>query len=435
MGIGGSGMSGVADMAQELGYSVSGCDLEISTPYLKKLLKKNIVILEGHSPSHVEDVDILAVTPATFFQNKDSTEILAAKKVMTWQKFLGEYLHVGKEVVCVAGTHGKSTTSAMLSLVLEAAGEDPLVMVGATIPEWGSNARVGKGSLFVTEADEFYDNFLNYSPDTIILNNIEFDHPDFFKDEAQLFTSFTTFIERLKGSKTLIANQDDPGVLKLLSSINPVMKVIGYSLNQVDNVKLLEDKTTFTFRDIPFELQVAGEHNISNALGVITFALERKLSVEQLQKALFEFKGIGRRMEFIGKKKGISVYDDYAHHPTAIAATLKAIKQKHPESRILAIVEPHTFSRTKALLPLYKDVFVDADDVVIAPIFKSRDTDDFGLTGMSIVEEVNQKNIRYIDNFDKIIDWVLVNTQENDVIIVMGAGKSYTLSRSIINSL
>src|SRR3989304_2759387 len=186
IGIGGSGMSGVALIAKAQRYGVSGCDINIDTPYIKKIKDLQVPIFKGQDQKHLNGIDILAVTPAIFFQNADNPELKEGKKrkiVMTWQEFLGKYLQKGKKVVCIAGTHGKSTTTAMAALLFEKAGLDPRVMIGATVNEWGANYRVGKSDVFITEADEFFDNFLNYHPDVIILNNIEFDHPDYFKDE------------------------------------------------------------------------------------------------------------------------------------------------------------------------------------------------------------------------------------------------------------
>lgn len=437
LGIGGSGMSGVALLAQNMGFVVSGCDQEVETAYIDKLKKTNIKISPGHSVEHIKDIDLLAVTPAVFYQNSDVLEVSEAKlsnKLVTWQKFLGEYLQKDKRNICVAGTHGKSTTSAMLALVLENAGLDPLAVIGATVKTWDANSRFGKGEYFVTEADEFYDNFLNYTPDTIILNNIEFDHPDYFENEEQLDESFLQFVNKLAGSQTLIYNQDDHGIKKLLPKLNSQVKKIGYSLSDVKNLKMLDDKTTFEYHDEQFELKIPGKHNVANALGVIIFAQINQIPMGKVRSTLQSFDGVGRRLELLGEKNGVLIYDDYAHHPTAIAATLQALKQKYNDKKIIAIVEPHTFSRTKALLSLYKNALDSADEVLIAPIFKSRDKQDFGVSEQSIVDVVGPKAKAFV-SFDEIVEWVRSNVHSNEVVIVMGAGKSYKLANEILNSL
>ncbi len=441
MGIGGSGMSGVAMIAKSQGYEVSGCDLNIGTPYIDKLKESGIKIYKGQSEDHLEKVDIIAVTPAVFFQNEKHPEILLAKqedKLMTWQEFLGKYLQKDKEVICIAGTHGKSTTTAMASILFEKAGLDPNVMIGANVKEWGANYRTGKENIFITEADEFFDNFLNYSSDVVVLNNIEFDHPDYFKDENQIYGSFEKFIMGLKGKKILICNMDDFGVKKLLSKMDKnILSGINLYPYSTKNkkIKLTKDFTEFEVDGKKFRLKVPGGYNVSNALGVIALGKIYKISMDKIKKALENFEGIGRRMELIGEDKNVKVYDDYAHHPTAIKKTLGALRQKYPEEKIWAIIEPHTFSRTKALLPLYKNVFDDADEVIIAPIFRSRDTEDFGITGNDIAKVSGHKNIHYLDSFDEIITFVKKRIEPNGVVIVMGAGESYKLARSVLNSL
>lgn len=441
IGIAGSGMSGVAAIAAKKGYLVSGCDLDPDTPYAKELKNLKIKIYTGQSASHLKDIDLLAVTPAVFFQDKADEEIKIGKKkkiILTWQEFLGKYLQKNSEVICIAGTHGKSTTTAMASLLFAKANLDPNVIIGATIPEWHANYRVGKSKLFITEADEFFDNFLNYSPEVIIMNNIEFDHPDYFKDEKHMFLSFKKFILKLKGKKILIYNKDSQGIKKLFSLLGKKslsqINLYGYSLKD-KNIILSKDKTTFKVDGITYTLKVPGSYNVSNALGVITLANLYKVSPKITQKALLNFNSIGRRMELIGEKKGIKVYDDYAHHPTAIKVTLEALRQKYPQNKIWAIIEPHTFSRTKALLPYYKNAFNTADEIIIAPIYQSRDTQNFGISGESIVKVAGHPNIKFINDFEEIAALVGERAVKDDIVMVMGAGVSYKLSRMILEKL
>ncbi|KKR40789.1 MAG: UDP-N-acetylmuramate-L-alanine ligase, partial [Candidatus Woesebacteria bacterium GW2011_GWB1_40_12] len=327
MGIGGSGMSGVAMLAEKMGYEISGCDLEGETAYAGGIFK-------GHNTDHIKDVDLLVVSPAVYYQNKDNPELLLGEKrkiVITWQEFLGKYLTEGKKVICIAGTHGKSTTTAMAGSLLVDAGLDPLVLVGARVPVWNGNARFGKGEYFVIEADEFNNNFLNYHPDIAVINNIEFDHPDFFKSEKEVRESFDKFINNLKGERVLITQKDSPAR--------------------------------------HFELKIFGEHNQKNANMV--YLLGKKLGIpeETIVKSIENFAGIERRMELVGDCAGIKVYDDYAHHPTAIKTTLEGVRVNYPKAKILAIIEPHGYKRTKALLSEYNGVFDSADKVVVGPIF------------------------------------------------------------------
>lgn len=459
MGIGGSGMSAVAILASYQGYQISGCDLQGDTPYLKKLKKFKVPLFIGHDPKHLKGVDILAITPAALFQNKKHPEIVVAKKsnkLMTWQKFLGKYLHKGKKVVCLAGTHGKSTTTAMASLLFDNAGKDPSVMIGATIKKWNSNCRFGKSEIFITEADEFFDNFLNYQPNHIVLNNIELDHPDYFESEEHVLQSFKKFVQQLTGPKTLIVNQDSPGIKKLFRILGKPflnsIKVIGYSMRDKPLVTtpvslggkiISRDPGSTVFRavskelklDREFKLRVPGAYNVANALGVIVLAKLFEIKTEETRKSLSSYSGIGRRLELIGTKNGIKVYDDYAHHPTAVSVTIEALRQQFPDQRIWVIVEPHSYSRTKVLLGKYKRAFDHADLVIIGPIFKARDTKTFGVSGQSIVDTAEHGKAKYIGDLDKITRSVKRSAKPGDVIVVMGAGMSYKWARTILEKL
>lgn len=388
IGIGGSGISGVAYLAEKFGYSVSGCDLEEDTAYSKNILK-------GHSPSHLRNVDIVVASPALFFKEDETPEIAEAKsqnKLITWQEFLGKVLLKDKKQICIAGTHGKSTTTAMVGKLLIDAGMDPVVMVGAVVPEWGRNSRYGNGEYAVIEADEFNNNFLNYSPDIAVVNNIEFDHPDFFKSEEEVKESFSKFTSNLKGSKILITEKDSPGK--------------------------------------KFNLKILGEHNQKNANMVFKLGQILGIPEDKIIRSIESFNGIGRRMELISDGD-IKIYDDYAHHPTAIGATLKALRQKYPENKIWAIDEPHGFSRTKALLSQYKNIFNDADKVLIGPIYKARDKEDFGMSPQKIAEVSEHRNIKAFDSFPELLKVLLSEIKAGDIVLVMGAGKSYLWAREI----
>lgn len=389
MGIGGSGMSGVAFLAEKSGYVVTGCDIEESTAYAKNIYK-------GHDKSHLKDIDLLVVSPAIKYQNSDNPEYLEGVKrgiVMTWEEFVGKYLVEGKKLICIAGTHGKSTTTAMVGKLLIDAGFDPTVVVGAFVPEWGSNSRFGKGEYAVVEADEFNNNFLYYHPDFAIINNIEFDHPDFFKSEKEVRESFDKFVKNLKPGGVLITSKDS------------------------------EEKH--------FNLKVMGEYNQKNANMV--YALGRKLGIsdEEIVKSLESFAGIGRRMELIADRNGIKIYDDYAHHPTAIKATLDGLRERYPKAKILVIDEPHGYKRTKSLLAEYKGVFDSADKVIVGPIFQARDEVDKSITPQKVAGTSNHKNISAFDSFEKLIENCKLEIDNYDIVVVMGAGKSYLWAKEI----
>ncbi len=382
-------MSAVALLASKMGYEVTGCDLEEQTAYANNFFK-------GHDPNHLKGIDFLIVSPAVYYQNKENPELVEAEKrkiVMTWQEFLGKYLAEGKKVICIAGTHGKSTTTAMVGKLLTDAGLDPSVVVGAKIPEWKANARFGKGEYFVIEADEFNNNFLNYHPDIIVLNNIEFDHPDFFKNEEEVREAFKKFVNNLKGEKILITEKDNLGK--------------------------------------KFNLKIFGEHNQKNANLVYVLGKKMGIAEETIVKSLESFSGIGRRMELIADRSGIKIFDDYAHHPTAIKTTIEGVRKEFPESRIWVIDEPHGFARTHILLPKYAGVFDAADKIIVGPIFKARDSETFGLTPEDVARAADNKNAIGIDSFEKIKKMLSEEVKQGDVILVMGAGKSYLWAREI----
>ena len=419
MGIGGSGMSAVAQIATFLGYQVTGCDLQTDTPYIDKVKKSGITVFSGHDSSHLQDCDLLAVTPAVFYQSNNHPEVETARQkniLLKWQELLGTYLHQGKKVICIAGTHGKSTTTALVGHLLENASLDPIVEIGATDNAWHNNVRLGHGKYFVSEADEFHDNFSSYHPDVIILNNIEMDHPEYFQIEQKLLQSFQNFINHLKPGGHLIYNTDSPLIHKLVLPKN----TIPYSLSEFP-------------KDL--KLSIPGNHNKSNALGIIKLAHALNISQPVLSQTLSSFTGVGRRIELLGEKNGIKVYDDYANHPTAFAASIASVKELNPHSKIIAVIEPHTFSRLRAVLSDLPTSVAQAKYVIVSKIFPSRETDPGDFTSADIVSAMHHPHARYIPEFSNIIQTVKSETKLGNVVLVMGSGDSYKLSRQILESL
>ncbi len=431
LGVGGSGISGVAHLAEKMGYRVSGCDLEENTAYGSNIFK-------GHDPKHVEDADLVVTTPAVFFQNgsgqnNDNQEVLLARKkgiLITWQEFVGKYLARGRKTICIAGTHGKSTTTAMVGQLLINAGLDPMVVIGANVPAWGGNYRYGKGKYLVIEADEFYDNFLYYNPEIIILNNIEFDHPDYFKNMNEVYSSFEKFVGKLTRQKVLIINEDSDGVMKLLNLMGKekleAINLFTYALSKTEHTK-----ASFTIGGTEYKVGVPGKHNLSNSLGVVTISAILKIDRKILQRTLENFAGISRRLELITDRGGIKVYDDYAHHPTAIKASLEALRERYPDQRIIAVDEPHGYMRTKALLENYNGVLDAADKVYIGPIFKARDKVDPLVTPQLVAEKSKHKDAVGLNSFSHILENIGMLLIHGDIVLVMGAGKSYLWAREI----
>ena len=457
MGIGGSALAGVAILAQKAGFKVSGCDLSPHTYYTDFLTKEKIKPMLGHDEKHLKGVDILAVSPAIFNVNPDHPEVVEARKrgiLMTWQKLMGQYLQKDKYVIAIAGTHGKSTTTALTGLVLEEAGFDPIVEVGAIVPEWGKTIRIGNSRYFVCEADEFNYNFLNYSPSIAIINNIEMDHPEFFKDFEEFRNSFNKFIRRLRGPKILIVNEDSEGVQKLLKEMSVWLtdnkvKVIGYFLKrrfkfpftdeyQGQIVKMTPGfsrfRVTGKFTSEEFILKIPGSHNIANALGIWACAVELGIKSDKVKKAFKKFAGLERRFSLTGEANGIKVFDDYAVHPTAIKATLQAAKQKYPNRKIWIVFEPHQFSRLSIFLDSFSTSLKLAHRVIVTKIYAGRERDVGKTKPEDLVEKIGTKAC-YLPDFKEVARKIVSECKNGDIVIVSGAGKSYTLSQTILEEI
>ena len=417
MGIGGSGMSAIAQIAHSQGFKISGCDLSLDTPYIGKVRKTGIKLYSGHSPDHLKNADVLAVTPAVFYQNDNHPETTLGKEkgILTkWQDFMGTYLHKGKYLICVAGTHGKSTTTALVGLLLEKAGLDPTVEVGATLKDWHNNVRIGKSEYFVCEADEFHDNFSTYRPDIILLTLVEYDHPEYFGTVDNMLSCYQRFINRLKPGGVVIFNADSPLTRKL---------------------KFPKNSIPYHLSDFPESLPLSqpGNHNRSNALAIIKLAEFLKISDTDLYFVLKHFQGLERRLDFLGEKNGVKVYDDYANHPSSFLATLSAIKEINPRSPVWVIIEPHTFTRLRVMLEQLPNAVKDADHIIVSKIFASREKDPGDFTGADIISAMHHKSAVYIPEFCDIVSYLKSRIQPGDVVLVMGSGNSYKLSRQILS--
>jgi UDP-N-acetylmuramate--alanine ligase len=426
MGIGGSGMSAVAQIADSQGYKVTGCDLNLDSPYILKVKKLKLTIYEGHSPDHLKGVDLLCVTPAVFYQSSDSPELALAKSkqiVMTWQNFMGTYLHQNKYLICIAGTHGKSTTTALAGLLLEKAGLDPTVEVGATVKNWHNNVRIGKSRYFISEADEFYNNFSTYRPDVTILTLLEYDHPEYFGSYEKMVACYLAFIRRTKPRGTLIYNADSRGCRELILKIK--------------NLKLKISLIPYSLSDFPAGLNLSqpGNHNKLNALAILNLAKVLNISRSDLNHVFRHFSGLERRLELLGEKNGIKVYDDYANHPSSFAATISALRELYPKRKLTAVIEPHTFSRLRAMQDKLPRAVKDADKILVSRIFASREKDPGDFSGRDIVNAMHHPHAGYIPEFTDIISYLVSHKSSLDIILVMGSGNSYKLAREILKSL
>lgn len=397
LGIGGSGASAAAALAQAQGYTVTGCDLYPENEFTTVF--KSDQMFTGHDPKHLENIDILTATPAIFSLDPHNPELIEAKKrhipILTWQQFLGKFLTKGKFVIAVAGTHGKSTTTAMIAKILEDAGLDPTVELGAIVPWWKTNYHVGKGSYFVVEADEFNDNFLHFKPDITVVTNIEMDHPEYFKDFEAVKKSFAKF----KSQSKKVFDKPD---LKL----------------------------------IKFKLQIPGKFNVTNTSLAFQVGLALGIDPEIIRQSLASYPGVGRRFEYIGNYSGAKVYSDFGHHPTEIKVTAQAAREKFPKNRILLIFQPHMFSRTKALFDGFVSVFrnVPVDKTFIMDIYPSRETDTGLVTSKQLVEAINKPNVTYIGSASETLERLKPEIKKGDIVFFMSAGDTDMLAKKLVGS-
>lgn len=419
MGIGGSGASAAASLAQAYGFEVSGCDKNPHTEFTTKL--SDVILKIGHSPDHLEGVDILAITPAITSLDPNNPELIQAKKkgieILTWQEFMGKYLMKDKFVIAIAGTHGKSTTTAMIAVMLEEAGLDPIVELGAIVPKWGSNFRAGKGKYFVVEADEYNDNFLHYNQDIAVVTNIEMDHPEYFKSFREYEDSFYKFLLKTKG--TILANITDPAIAHILKDLmkeSPVT-AIDYSKHELN-----------------FPLKVPGNYNRLNAQAAFQVGLTLGIDPQVIRTSLSNFAGIGRRFEYVGQFKGAEVYSDFGHHPTEIKVTMQTAREKFPNQKLWFVYEPHMFSRTKFLFDDFVKVFksLPVDEALIMDIYPSREVDTGLINSKQLVDSIAKENVRYASG--ELLKEVLnKEVGEGDVIFFMGAGDIDKLARKLVS--
>jgi len=450
IGIAGSGAAGAAVLLQRAGARVDGCDIDAPSPYTPALDAAGIPFAAGHDAAHLAGVDRVAITPA-LRAVPEHAELAAATErgipVATWQQLLGELMdapgHIG---LAVTGTHGKSTTTALLGHLLVSAGLDPTVEVGAFIGAWGASVRPGRGAPFVVEADEFGDNFLSYHPAAAIVTNIEMDHPDFFADEAAVMASFERFARGMGrhpalNGKLLLAVAGDAGVDELVSRLRHWDgRVFRYGPGGdlwASDVAFEPEGTRFTLFDHPFEMTLAGEHNVLNATGALVLARALGADLGLLAAGLRTFAGAGRRMELIADTAAVTIYDDYAHHPTEVRAALAGARQKvGRDRRLWAVFEPHMYSRTALLMDAFATSFTDADEVVIADIFASRDTPEAmaATSAEALADAIERRSaIPAIATGDvqSTTEYVADHVAPGDAVLVMGAGKSYRIARGL----
>jgi len=422
MGIGGAGISGVARMAAAKGFKISGCDLEEGRA-TRELTKEGVDIKIGHSASHLKGVDLLVNSPATFYREENLVEYNPAKKkkmALTWEEYMVKHLQKGKFVIAVSGTHGKGTTSAMLATILERAGMDPTCEIGANLLDWGKkNYRLGGSEYFLCEADEFRDKFLFYSPSLIVMTSIEMDHPEYFPNFEAVIESFKKFVARLVGPKILVINGDDKGCQWLIKSIKSIkaIKIIKYHALKKSQVKL----------------KLPGDHIRSDAAAAWAAATALKVSDKIIKESLQGFSGSEGRFEYRGEVDGVKIYDDYAHHPTAVTANIKAARELFPKKKIWVVFQPHMYSRLERLFADFAQSLRLADRVVVTDVFTRREHGIIKPSGKDLAIGVGSPKATYVGgDLTNVANFISRNTSKGDVVLVMGAGDVYKVSDQLL---
>jgi UDP-N-acetylmuramate--alanine ligase len=500
MGIGGAGMSAIARVLHARGVRVSGDDRADSS-VLDELRAEGIDVSVGHDPKHLDGVDVLAPSSAIA---KDEPELVAARErgIRVWHR--GDLLNAlmqGKAGIAVAGAHGKSTTTAMIATILMDAGLDPSFIIGATpslhpsiIAQGGSgslgaNARVGEGEAFVVEADEYDRTFLRLQPKVAVVTNVEFDHPDTFKDFDDTLNTFAEFVRSAPPDGAVIACADDDGCVEMLKraglwtaddgrrTMDEVSSVAEPALSHPERSRRPKGQSSgpvvidygidrgvwratnlranalggmdFSFSGAGANgavsgncsLRVPGEHNVLNALAALATAEVCGAPVSEAAKSLGGYRGAGRRFELRGEARGVRVFDDYAHHPSEIKATLHGARMRYPVANIWAIWQPHTYSRTVALFDQFTQAFKDADHVIVLPIYAAREKkEDFdfaanALNPIEIARKIRHKDARNAASFGDALGILLSQVKGGDVIITLSAGDGNLVGQRLLEML
>ncbi len=433
IGIGGISMSGLAEILLDEGFQVSGSDAQKSA-LTEHLEQKGAKIFIGQRASNIEEgMEVVVYTAAI---HEDNPEFACAKErqipMLSRAELLGEMMRNYRQAVAVSGTHGKTTTTSMLTEILLQAQTDPTISVGGMLDSIQGNIRIGGSDLFVTEACEYTNSFLSFFPTMEIILNIEADHLDFFKDLDDIRHSFHLFTERMPENGTLIINSDIENYKEITEGLS--CKIITFGKAQ-DSTYCAENIAYDEFARPSYDLikdgekagrinlGVTGEHNVYNSLAAIAAAWELGVSVEDMQKGLSGFSGPHRRFEKKGELHGITIIDDYAHHPQEIHATLSAAKN-YPHNTLWCVFQPHTYTRTKALMDDFARALAEADQVVLADIFPARETDNLGISSADLAEKIEQlgTKVHYLPSFDDIETFLLENCVNGDLLITMGAG-------------
>src|SRR5829696_106638 len=447
IGIGGIGMSGIAEVLCNLGFVVSGSDIKKSKN-TDRLEKMGLKVYEGHAAENVGDSQVVVYSSAV---RPDNPEVVIAKEtgipVIPRAEMLAELMTLKPYVVAISGTHGKTSTTSMVATVLGHAGVDPTTVVGGVVDTLGSNARLGKSEWFVTEADESDRSFLMLYPTISVVTNIDKEHMESYKGMDDVVQCFTDFVNKVPFFGAAIICLDDPNVQLIIPNIKRRRVTYGMTAQADISAHNIRYNNAFgssftvwrgaeVLGDIA--LPVPGKHNVYNALAATAVALELEIPFERIADAFVNFKNANRRFQFKGEENGISVVDDYGHHPTEILATLSAAKNSSGGRRTVVVFQPHRFSRTQELMDEFALAFNNADVLYVLDIYAASEASIEGITAEVLTDNIRKyghKNATYIGDVDTAAGRVGANLQEGDLVITLGAGSVTRLSDEILDQL
>ena len=445
LGIGGIGLSAVAEILNDRGFIVSGTDINPGkvTNHLESV---GIKIYNKHEPENVEGVDAIVYSAAV---SEENPEVIRAHELgipmFSRAQVLGMIMDDYEHSIAICGTHGKTTVTSMTSLILRHADFSPTILVGGELPEIHGNVEIGSGEYLVTEACEYMDSFLELRPSIGVILNIDSDHLDYFKDMYHIVKSFSTFVERIPENGLVIAFGDNPFVKSILKDY-PNKITYGYSEGNdfyAENMKF--DENGYPHFDIcrkgrtitSIALSVPGEHNVLNAMAAFVTTSYLGADTEVIAKTLHDYTGTGRRFDFNGTTtNGVKVIDDYAHHPTEIKATLSAAKHVQ-HNKMWLIFQPHTYTRTKALFKEFVDAFEDTDVLILTDIYAAREKDIYNVSSYKLMNAIKakhpDKDVYYVKDFEDIVKYINKFAGEDDIVMTMGAGDVYKVGDMLLN--
>lgn len=445
IGIKGSGMVGLVEILKKSGANITGSDTR--EKFFTDAVLKNLGIeyFEGFDKNHLHEINPSLVIYSTAYREDNNEEWAEAKKMNLMMKSYPEMLgEIFREYygLAVCGTHGKTTTSAMLALALEVAGTDPSAVIGSQVRAWGTNARFGTGEFFVIEADEFQDKFRFYEPKSVILTSVDYDHPDFFKDFQSYKDAFERFVEKLPRSGHLVVWGDSVASLEVSKATSA--NVITYGFNEENEMRAINCSANgfqqsfeayFMGQSLGrFELNVPGKHNILNALAVIALSRMLHINLEKVRESLSVFSGTARRFELVGERNGAPIIDDYGHHPEEIKATLKTLREIYPEKNITVVFHPHSYSRTEALMTDFAQSFSDADRIVILDIYGSAREYSGSVNSKDLAQAIyryTRRSAEYIPTISEALDFLKDKIGSEDVVLTIGAGNVCDLAQAL----